>query len=1137
MGDRTAMSPDMSYVFKSLSQPQCYAFPKIETGDNKCRLLIKQQLKAFQQLLSFNIKSKKIDGVEAGYANIFNIFKFENLPDSAELLKLEEIVEPVEPEEIEGADEESKCSSELTQENYESDSEHKHDLEPQSNINLDQSTSGSSLHHQSMKFSFETEDVDTSQSFATLSLNDPTPFSPEVNDMWTTATADNSMFNFDSSNEWNLPMENKVEIEKKPEEQPPPIISGPVIDTDFHSLPAPAPLEQFEEQTTTTPAQLHSLQEHTTHEKAEDLIQRIFASKLPVVQRAFKRPEIKLRGIVPQSVPNLLSLERDNELWRKPVHQEEDIIKPSTSHDLVEIPDADNNIFTDQKPSSSSARSVSPKTSTTKTKSPSPPPRTSNNEIATIPDGLMASAVHIFENLELSSEINLASITKLIFDHCYKYGGVKLQGCDPNDDGALLSVILPPLRAVSNYQTALEKEFERQICFDSPQEFQEVTRKIKTQITKELTGPLKESVLYKMNQLDEKYKEINDKIVQAEEQTARYAKQLVSSFYDEQLKSWKLQGEFKTLHKTTLELCKEAFQQAYGRPGSQIGNKMLTQLLDKLEKECPDLEKTIGDTAARQKVTAARLVETCTSTYKLEMDRNLKNPALNASHFQSLHQTASHNAIRSFQEESKSSFEISMDKFEQDLQKNIDQLSNNFKEEFDSTKPKPKSAAESGQNGSKMPFSNAPSSVKQLQPVPKPRTRQQQQKNDAESSPSSIPVGIFFSLDKISAATFDPQNGTFKTIYGPKLNQICFSEEILITGFPQSVPDNKVLKMRQILTNPKIEENRKVEIYGRTAILRVEEIVAYILAQLHENLKIILHSSSISYAITYPSSFNKTMWTVLKDATLIAGIKATLVRESDAILTHAIHTRKLVEKKTWVLVAIEDPDTKGSDLAVYENSGNGGALQLNKVIGCGPGSKYWGLKSATGMEECMDKLSKKVAKSNPRIYLYCNGPQSKASNIKSIKSATTDTQWVEAIKVSEPLEGASLVACIQHNAAYRTKWVQKFPFANLSNILKTLPNSSNLTHSQVDHVGSNLPNVSIKGKSAEVQNYNVAHFRNLEAAKDSVRQNYIRIQDRIGKQEINVLEDAVRKIMNEQLSAQQVHAKWNAALKKIHHNS
>ncbi|OXA37484.1 Atlastin-1 [Folsomia candida] len=99
-----------------------------------------------------------------------------------------------------------------------------------------------------------------------------------------------------------------------------------------------------------------------------------------------------------------------------------------------------------------------------------------------------------------------------------------------------------------------------------------------------------------------------------------------------------------------------------------------------------------------------------------------------------------------------------IEKFQQDLQNNIDHLSKDFKEELHSTK-KPTGKGEADTNRQNEIFTNAPTSLKQVQPLPKTKTRQQPRlKVKAQSSPSSIPVGIFFSLDKLSVAIFDRNN-------------------------------------------------------------------------------------------------------------------------------------------------------------------------------------------------------------------------------------------------------------------------------------------------------------------------------------------------------------------------------------------
>lgn len=247
-------------------------------------------------------------------------------------------------------------------------------------------------------------------------------------------------------------------------------------------------------------------------------------------------------------------------------------------------------------------------------------------------------------------------------------------------------------------------------------------------------------------------------------------------------------------------------------------------------------------------------------------------------------------------------------------------------------------------------------------------------------------------------------------------------------------------------------------------------------------------------------------------------------------LARLIHTRKLVNP-TWVLVVIEDHYTKGCDVAMYEKSGNnGGVLRLNQIIGYEAEYDPISLKLKTGMELCMNQLSGQVAKSGPSIYLYCNGPKNKANRVNIIRSATTETQRVELVELLEPLEGASILACVKYNQTYRTEWEHKFPFANWSNIFRTLPNS---THCQVDHIGHNLSSDLIEGKSKGVKHRNDLHFRNLESVKNSVKERFIRMQDKISESQIKVLEGAVTKIMNEHLSAHQVRSMWYAARQKI----
>lgn len=346
---------------------------------------------------------------------------------------------------------------------------------------------------------------------------------------------------------------------------------------------------------------------------------------------------------------------------------------------------------------------------------------------------------------------------------------------------------------------------------------------------------------------------------------------------------------------------------------------------------------------------------------------------------------------------------------------------------------KPAGATESGSNNTPM---SLPSFSKQVQPDQIQRTQNVVKHNAKQPI---IPVGVFFSLDTISAATFDQQAKTFKQIYGPKRNLVCFHGGlVLISDFPHDVPSSNIITMREILTHPHIEQLRNVETVGGMRSLRVEEILAHVFIKLHEVLKRELQSSFISYAISHLSSFNRKMYYVLKNAIELAEIRAILVRESDAILAHAIYTKKLLCEPTSAVVAIEDPTTKGSDVSIYKIVEN--RLQLSKVYGF-----------TTGMKECVKNLP---ALSRPKIFLYCLGPHSKDENIRVIREATDDRQWVDAMKITVPLEGATLLACLKYDSTYSTRWDEEFQFANLIQIVKTTPN---LTHAQIEHVGENLP--------------------------------------------------------------------------------
>jgi hypothetical protein len=149
----------------------------------------------------------------------------------------------------------------------------------------------------------------------------------------------------------------------------------------------------------------------------------------------------------------------------------------------------------------------------------------------------------------------------------------------------------------------------------------------------------------------------------------------------------------------------------------------------------------------------------------------------------------------------------------------------------------------------------------------------EEETENAQSQPQ-IPaqVGIHFGFDFLSAVAL--VDGSPRTVYGPCPNTISFESQ-----------NEAIFRFNEVFKN--LDLNRKYCV-SNWKPSQIEELVALVLAYLHQVIGRLLHTNNIAYVIAFPSCFNETARTAMNFAVQIAGLNAKIVRDTCGLTAYFI---------------------------------------------------------------------------------------------------------------------------------------------------------------------------------------------------------------------------------------------------------
>lgn len=756
---------------------------------------------------------------------------------------------------------------------------------------------------------------------------------------------------------------------------------------------------------------------------------------------------------------------------------------------------------------------------------------------------LLTTACKTFDELHINSN-NYEFST--IWQHVVEIAGGHMSTAN-NSNNNVSNALLTSIQIVNNYLTRIDEVMQSNVCFPREDQLVEISKSIKEQIlipssnANDALNKMRPFLLKKLQNAETTFVRLNKDIYSAEKRTAEFCIGHIFEFYTAQIESNSPQrgeslSEFQNRHKNLVNYCTQAFNHSYGETNPELNSIFLKNLESKLNSDYDSRESKYRQNQMQEKQLGASLVQKFHAKYNSDIDFQYKNPAMNASNFDTVHKTVSDKVFFDFKKEAEKLSPDGQLKFLKKLENEVITSKNRLQEKFEKHKPAPISRF--------LQANETPSNSTTPQETTVTPTYAQKAAGYTQQTPISsdlIPVGVYFGLDLLSAVALI--NGKFRQVYGPAANVISLGKEIFI-GNSYKSDTSKVVKSRSFRDMfDQVDIAKKtygVHKYDDIQLrFRLDGIVALILSQLHQHATAELLSDKLKFVITIPSSSNSTMWNVFTNAITISRINATIVRESCCLLTNKIHEKIIPQKASHILVLLEDELKQTCDMVWYMKCNESWFIQL--VAG------YW--PTATIVDKLFSRTSLGIQEAIQQIPEHIQPPISEVlhhSTGKSTDSVQTTLQRIKdkfpkltsncAIfaKFNDIVNGACLLAAYDCIPSFRDGWKEKH--SSLTDILNpksSHPNKINCHKSLIPHTGNPLPPDSFGIYSIKIREILSDLLKELAIAKDEVQKQYLILLEKVSDKSRDQLDQAMRDIHNEHLSARKVRDMFKVSLDNL----
>jgi hypothetical protein len=389
--------------------------------------------------------------------------------------------------------------------------------------------------------------------------------------------------------------------------------------------------------------------------------------------------------------------------------------------------------------------------------------------------------------------------------------------------------------------------------------------------------------------------------------------------------------------------------------------------------------------------------------------------------------------------------------------------------------------------------------------------------SNPEQSQIPAQVGIHFGFDFLSAVAL--LNGSPQTVYGPSPNTISFdSPSETFIGDNRSSSAKETLSFSEIFGN--LDLNRKYHVYNGKCC-QIEELVAVVLAHLHQVIGRLLHTNNVAYVIAFPSCFNKPARTAMDYAVQIAGLNAKIVRETCGLTAYFI---KDFYKPVFanccqnlVITIVENESDESSDVIGYEISNQ----VASPVFLFGSYPPSWSLRSRVslridpklGLYPLVEKIQKNSIymsynKSAIRVILHCS-ISNQERNMNIIKAGMPGVKVhfypSSTINTNSNLtvgKGSALLAGYKFNPKFSQDWDRDHPKIPLRGFDKEINNANNMNCRMI-HTGYEIGAHQVSELSQKVQSQVTAYHRSLEKEKSRGKTVYVEKSNQIHDSKMN----------------------------------
>jgi len=593
--------------------------------------------------------------------------------------------------------------------------------------------------------------------------------------------------------------------------------------------------------------------------------------------------------------------------------------------------------------------------------------------------------------------------------------------------------------SINSYIDAMDAAFQQHLYFQSKQDllFFSKTQQDKIDNTHVIVPKSEACQKFLKNvksKLEQHYLEVNEEIRVSEQRNLSYAMELALGFYESRLKSSINENPvtedfFSQAHESLSRDSKKVLIHAYNAPDKHKTHLFMREFDDKLRNSFTKISQLYNKDRESKEI--QRLAKHAASIFESEINRKVlqKDDISRESDFTLISQKIRKEIWDKLKPEWSSLSSNGLAELENHLQIKLDEVQtqkmSNFLANYQSRVP-----AGGHQN------------------APNKASDYNSKQGHSKEAPSQI--GVHFGFEQLSAVLLIDSGG-FRNLYGPQPNIITvLDDDILIGEHPSSsssVTDANYsgsVHINSIFHNLNVED--LIEVGGK--VFRIEKILAEVLSKLHLIVTETLHTEKVAYTIAVPTTLNPSMIAVIQDAIQIAGIGASIIRESHGLLCKFLSEHSHVVKNYTTVIAVVENCDESADACGFNVDRN----EVNPafLLGYDPSTttmlnpKNWPVinghwsfsnKSCLGLTRLINHISTQMSRNSFRnncvkIVLECSN-QNLQRNIEIIKKDSVhNSDWkLHSYSNSKPsiAEGAAMIGAYRCNSHFRNQWNQSRP--------------------------------------------------------------------------------------------------------------